>query len=205
MARIPSEKEVRSLLEGYGVDCTVLTKAWIDAAISEEVVPRVEAFCRLRLGEITTYDEFYDGNGEDTLMLSRRNVTQLLNIVYVGGADYPISVSSVTLIGKEGILKARTNIYQGNESRIFSRGNRNIRVQYTVDLTEIPNDLARAVTLLAANLALEIIADRTGGGSLAVQSHSRDYGARGKYHNLRTSLVRRANGIMKRYFTGVTQ
>lgn len=203
---LPGPNDIRLELEGFPVSCDDISDAWINRNILTEVVPYIEKYIRQTINQITQYVDYYDGNGEDVLTLSRRPIIQLIRLEFVGGSIYPISAASVEVITTDGMLKARSNIYEGSFRRLFDKGEKNIKVTYTAGYTDPPVDLKNAIIYLTASNVLGQIGNRTGGGpSLTVQAHSREFGERGKYGIYRSELVRKARFIIQKYFTGVSQ
>lgn len=151
--------------------------------------------------------EFYSGNGKSLLILNRRNVTEVVEIVRVTVPDYPssVDVTSVELIGSEGILKARDSFHDSStSSRLFEKGTKNIKVTYKYGFSDVPNDIYDAYLYLAAEMALGHVANRTGGGDISTQAWSRSWGPRGKYTHMRQDLRRQAQMKLKKYSTGVS-
>lgn len=64
-------------------------------------------------------------------------------------------------------------------------------------------DVHRACVLLTASFVLGFIGSSTGGGSLNVQGYGRNYGARGKYHDVRQELDRNAYQLLQKYVVGI--
>ena len=64
-------------------------------------------------------------------------------------------------------------------------------------------DVHRACVLLTASFILGFIGSSTGGGSLNVQGYGRNYGARGKYHDIRQELDRNAYQLLQKYVVGI--
>ena len=64
-------------------------------------------------------------------------------------------------------------------------------------------DVHRACVLLTASFVLGFIGSSTGGGSLNVQGYGRNYGARGKYHDIRQELDRNAYQLLQKYVVGI--
>jgi hypothetical protein len=56
---------------------------------------------------------------------------------------------------------------------------------------------------LTAYQCLNFVAARTGGGSLSVQAHNRNYGQLGKYNDIMQSLSRMAMALLKPYMSSV--
>lgn len=64
-------------------------------------------------------------------------------------------------------------------------------------------DVHRACVLLTASFVLGFIGSSTGGGSLNVQGYGRNYGTRGKYHDVRQEFDRNAYQILQKYVVGI--
>ena len=64
-------------------------------------------------------------------------------------------------------------------------------------------DVHRACVLLTASFVLGFIGSSTGGGSLNVQGYGINYGARGKYHDIRQELDRNAYQLLQKYVVGI--
>jgi len=203
---LPTATDVYEYLEGFGIDNTDISSQWIDKRITNNVVPYIEETIRQSLDSETEYEEYLSGNGNDTLVLSRRPVIAVLSLrlVQTLEIEYSISLTAIELIAAAGIIKSirsfDTALYQ---RPLFPRGNKNIYVSYTAGYATIPNDLNDAIIMLAAEMALSLKANRTGGGNLSVQNWNRQWGDMGKYTHIRNDLKRQAHSILKRYFTGV--
>lgn len=200
---VPAATEVRAVLEGYGVISTVLTDTWIDDCIAREIVPIVESITGLKFDGEQTITEYYSGNGTTVLMLNRKPVNSLVSITYVTSVVQSNLIDAVELIGSEGIIKARTSYSEAVYSTIFKKGSKNIKVTYTYGENDYPDDVKRAIENFAAARALNTIGTRTGGGSVSVQSHGRNYGKAGKYTDIRQELVHMARFLLRNYITGV--
>jgi hypothetical protein len=200
----PGPSDVRALLEGYGIDATVLGDGWFSDVLANEVAPIIERVCRQRFDAIETVVEYYDGTGSSVLVLRRRPVVRLLNLSYtnVDSNLYYLTPSAMQVIGDEGILKAKANFNESTYTPIFWKGQRNLRVTYQVGWATCPHDVAQAMKYFVAEAALGHVADQTGGGGLTVQGYGRDYGRRGRYTNVRNSLARRGYALLRKYMTG---
>lgn len=64
-------------------------------------------------------------------------------------------------------------------------------------------DVHRACVLLTASFVLGFIGSSTGGGSLNVQGYGRNYGARGKYNDIRQEFDRNAYQLLQKYVVGI--
>lgn len=201
----PTSTDVRELLEGYGIDSSVVSSSWIDNRISKFIVPFIERTIKRSVEGTEQVTEYLSGNGRSVLMLSRKNINSLVSISYVSGGDYDttISLNSVVLIADQGMIRVVSNLSEGEYSSIFFKGIKNIKVVYNIGSSTIEEDLKEAITMLTAEVTLGQLANRTGGGSLNVQGFGRNYGDRGKYTNIRNDLSRWAKDILKSYKTGV--
>jgi len=57
---------------------------------------------------------------------------------------------------------------------------------------------------MVAIQVLNLIGSRTGGGSVSVQSHSRNYGRKGKYTDVMEKMAASAYTLLQKYITVVT-
>jgi len=199
----PTATEIRAVLEGYGISTAVLTDTWLEKCRDEEIIPHVEDVTRLEFDGEQEITEYYNGNGSSVLILNRRPVNSITSIEIVGSLTGGNLSDSVELIENEGIVKATTNYNEGIYGPVFQKGDKNIKVTYKYGTTDYPIIVSRAIKLLVAAKALVLIGSRTGGGSLTVQSHGRNYGSHGKYTDIRKELVASAYSLLRRYITGV--
>lgn len=209
---IPSPKDVVEFLAGFGVTCnekdsgcsTFISETGIRSIINKRVIPFINDKTRLNIGDaLTEYVEYYDGNDKDILVLNRRPIVELKDITFVGGTNYPASISSIEVLKEEGMLKAKSNLSEGVERRFFTRGKRNIKLTYTAGILEVNERLGTAILLLTANFVLQQIANRTGGGNVQTQAFTRDFGPRGRWGIVRTEYVAEATDIIRDFGTGV--
>ncbi len=115
-----------------------------------------------------------------------------------------MNASSIEVIREDGILKARNTLTESTViASLFPRGMKNIRVKYTYGFADIPADLSEAVLYLMAEMALGVVANRTGGGSLSLQQINKNYGRRGKWSDIRDELSMHALSIIRKYSSGV--
>lgn len=201
----PTAAEIRTFLEGYSIDSTCLTDAWIDNRMTNFIVPFIEKKIRRSIEGVTQVVEYISGNGKSIVFLSRKPIASLVQIEYVTGGDYQstIGLGGVELIADQGIIKSIANITEGGYNLIFAKGERNIKVTYTVGSATIEIDLKEALIYLGSEQALGFIGARTGGGSINVQGFSRNFGERGKYQDLRNDLSRDAIAILKGYISHI--
>src|ERR1035437_10287422 len=60
---LPVAADIRSYMEGYGISASIISDAWINAEITNFVVPYVERYARTKLMTLATATEWYSGNG----------------------------------------------------------------------------------------------------------------------------------------------
>jgi hypothetical protein len=205
MSLIVTADDIRDCLEGYCITEAILTDDWIDARVDGFIIPYVERVTRQSFTGTKTISEYYSGNGTDTLILNRKNVTTVNYIRYVQGmnTNYSISLSSLLLIPNESIIKARVNFETSTFAPLFSKGINNLEINYTYGYSTMPADIKEAVIYLTCEQALGFLGARTGGGGVVGQGYSRSYGERGKYQDIRNDLSRQAHFILRGYSTGV--
>lgn len=208
MASIPTSTEIYAFLEQYGIDVSILSSTWINARITNFIVPYIESAIGFSLNSSETIVEYHDGTGQSTLILDRRHPDiELISIQYMtANISQIVDISAVEVIGKEGVIKAKRSIESDPLiMSMFPRGNKNIKITYKIGYTStaIPNDISEAILYLASEQALGFIAARTGGGALNVQSFGRNYGSRGKWTDIRNDLARQAKSIINKYNSGV--
>jgi hypothetical protein len=135
--------------------------------------------------------------------LNRKPIISLdaLSYTNVMSNQYVINLFAIQVISEEGILKVRTNFNESTWIPIFAKGMNNLRIKYTYGYTSMPVDIFEAVKFMVCEKILGLIEGRTGGGSLSVESFSRDYGARGKYTHIRNDFARQAYAIIRNYIT----
>lgn len=204
MGDMPTVQECRDHLEGYNITTSILSTAWITDEMTYNVLPMVEQITG-DLSAAETITDYLSGNGGKTLILHRRNSTiTLVSITLVSSSDIigTIPLTSVELIAKEGILRAKTLISEGLYFPLFPHGQKNIKVVYTIG-GSVPDDIEMAIKKLTCITMLDNLEGRTGGGALTVQGFSRQYGDKGKYTNIRNRLNRAATTILKRYTSAV--
>lgn len=201
----PTATEVREFLEGYGITESKLSDDWITNRINYNIIPFIQRVTGMSFEGEETIIEYHSGRGESTLLLNNRNAKELVSLSYVTGGDEgsDIGLGGVILITGEGIVKAVNNVNEGGSSTTFRKGDKNIKVSYTLGESDYPNDIKEAITYLTAEFLLGIIGARTGGGSLTVQGFGRNYGQRGKYQDIRNDLKRQAMTILKTYTSSV--
>lgn len=101
------------------------------------------------------------------------------------------------------ILEIEGNITHIDKQMGYADGNfrEYVKVRYTYGGQFA--DIHRACVLLTASFVLGFIGSSTGGGSLNVQGYGRNYGARGKYHDIRQEFDRNAYQILQKYVVGI--
>ena len=184
---------------------TEISDYWLQQRRDKFVLPYCERVARQSFNSTKTISEYCSGNGTDTLLLNRRNVTAVNYIRYVQGmnTNYSISLSSLLLIPAEGVIKARVNFETSTFAPLFSKGINNLEINYTYGYASVPDDVSEAIIYLVCEQALGHIGSRTGGGNVVGQGYSRSYGERGKYQDIRNDLSRQAHSILRGYMTYV--
>ena len=101
------------------------------------------------------------------------------------------------------ILEIEGNIIHINKQLGYADGDfrEYVKVKYTYGGESA--DVHRACVLLTASFVLGFIGSSTGGGSLNVQGYGRNYGARGKYHDIRQEFDRNAYQLLQKYVVGI--
>ena len=199
----PTATEIRNILEGYGITTSVLSDSWINDCRDNDVIPHVNETTRMNFSAEQTVTEYYSGNGTDILILNRRPVNEITDISYVKSLVSGNFLNSIELIEDKGILKAKTDFAEGSYLPVFAKGNNNIKVTYKYGMDDYPDDVFRAVEYLVCAKMLNLIGARTGGGSVQVQSHGRNYGNNGKYTDIRKEFILSAYQILRKYMTYV--
>jgi len=201
---LPTELEIRGMLEGYGIDDTVVSDAWIASQRDGYVIPHIQNILGYTLDAENTVTEYYSGNGTDTLFLNKKGISEITNIETVTGYDVTsaISLSSVVLLSGKGMIKARAGVPEYTDARSFPKGRNNIKITYKIG-GDITAELSFVVKAFSAIMILDNIEGRTGGGSLSVQGFSRDFGNMGRYSNIRKRLNGQAVSILKKYKSSV--
>ena len=202
---IPTATEIRNFLDGYGISVAIIKDDWITARRDNFIIPYIEQVTRQSFSSIKTVTEYYSGAGKNILILDRRPILEVTAIDYVTGgySDYNINLGSVEVILEDGILKSKSNISESFISPLFGKGEKNLKITYRYGTADMPADIAEACVYLCAEQLLGFIGARTGGGSVSVQGHSRSYGERGKYSDIRNDLQRQAKFLLSKYVTGI--
>jgi len=202
---VPTYTEIRAFLENYGVSATQLSDAWITARISNFVVPYVEKITRQSFSAIKTVTEYHSGNAKNILILDRRPIVAVTEISYVLGGNTLriLNLAMIEVVAQQGVLKAKTNYDEAFLLPLFAKGSYNIKITYSYGTATPPDDVKEAMIYLTASRCLTFVGARTGGGSLGIQSHSRNYGSRGKYHDIIQTLDADAHSILRKYSTAV--
>lgn len=204
---LPGADDVRLLLEGFNITKSIISDAFINNAIINEVIPYVERFCRSSFTGIKQVVRLLSGTGHDTLMLDQKNIIPpLVDLRYVSGNDIDtvIQMDSIQLEPERGVIKIKSGLSEYYNYRIFPKGNDNIQVTYNYGNAAPPADIFQAITKLAAVLVLDNLSDRTGGGDLSTQGWSRTYSqGMGKYGNIRKRFSNQAHAILRHWHTGI--
>lgn len=150
-----------------------VSDAFIDKTFEEQVKPIVLRYAPLDITECTEQVRSQSGR----VYFSHRGIIDILEI--------------------EGSI-ARINKQMGYADGDFREY---VKVRYTYGGEFV--DVHRACVLLTASFVLGFIGSSTGGGSLNVQGYGRNYGARGKYHDIRQEFDRNAYQLLQKYVVGI--
>lgn len=203
-AGIPLVEEIRAFLEGYCATETKLSSNWIDQR-RDAIVDWIEKRIGLVIGTTQTYTEYISGTGSNLIWTSRRPIVSLDSIRYVEGPqdnNFFLSLSAIEVDTAQGMLKA---LYDVSETIhwIFPRGNRNILITYTAGLT-VDAEIREAILCLVSEKILTHMANQNGGGAtISTGGYTRNYGARGKFTDMRNDLARMGISYLRPYFTSV--
>jgi hypothetical protein len=209
MTTTPTAQDIRDELEGFCADSTIISDPWIEKKRDSFVIPWIEKKTKLSITGVETIQDYYDGNGENYLILNRKPVNSISKVEYIDSVNFTreLTLTSFTLIPDAGILKGiRTEYLLSNNYPVFPRGNRNIRVTMSIGYAanNIPDDIAAIIRCLTAEKMLANLEGRTGGGDIGIQGYNKSYGSMGKYTNMRNDLTRQALSLLAAYFTGVS-
>ena len=199
----PTETEIRSFLEGYGITAAVLTDPKIADYRDNEIIPHIEDITGMTFDGESEITEYYNGTGKNYLILNRKPVNSIEEIIVVGSLSEGDLSGLVELIEKEGIIRLASVYSEGVEGPVFRKGNKNIKVTYKYGTTDYPGNVANAIKNLVAAKCLNLVGARTGGGSLNVQAFGRNYGSHGKWTDIRKEMVTTGYNLLRRYITGV--
>jgi hypothetical protein len=202
---VPTFTDIRTFLENYGISATQLSDAWITARIENLVIPYVEKITRQSFTEVKTATEYHSGNSKSLLILDRRPIVAVTEISYVLGGNTLriLNLAMIETVADQGILKAKTNYDEAFLMPLFAKGDYNIKVKYTYGTATPPHEVQEAITYLTASRCLTFVGARTGGGSLGIQSHNRNYGSRGKYHDIIMALDADAHALLRPWMTSL--
>jgi hypothetical protein len=105
---------------------------------------------------LTETDEYYDGNGNDELLLNRRDIQSITSLevdVTGGGTFDTITPSSVKIVGDE----ARIFLTSSSEQSVFGADNvpKAVRITYEWGNDDVPSALTKLNVLMATNLLYE--------------------------------------------------
>lgn len=183
-----------------------MTDEWIAKRRDGFVIPYIENAIGQSIAAESEIEEYYSGTGKSILILNRRPIISITNIIYT---TIPTEIQtgnlllSIELIKEEGILKSKINFNEGSFDPVFARGINNIKVKYKYGYAETPIDICEVVTIMTAKKILIQIGSRTGGGSISQSSYSRNYGNRGKYTDVINEMDKEVYSILRKYSTSV--
>lgn len=205
---IVTASDIRNTLEGFcGIDSSLVTDLWIEDERDGYIIPTIERITRQSFSGVKTAVEVYSGTGNNTLNLRRRNIIDLIKIMYIVAGDNfrVLNITNVYVLHGEGVLKAKRNVTEAWLMPIFPKGDKNLEVTYTYgyDESTCPIDIKQACKYLLASSVLSNLEGRLGGGDLGIKDYTKSYGDRGKYTFHRNDLERKANVILQKYMTRV--
>jgi hypothetical protein len=207
----PTALDIINYLEGYGISSSIISDDWIEKRRDNLVIPWITKHTRLDFESEKEITEYLSGNGKEILVLSKKPVNEIINFTYVSGGDTLINLSeSIELDQAEGIIIKKVLMSEGDIKSVFPKGNKNIKVTYKYGTENFIDsesnelvDIKEAIIYMTCKQILIQIGARTGGGSLSVEAHSRNYGTRGKYTDIINNLDQMSYEILRPYFTGV--
>jgi hypothetical protein len=205
---IPTATDVKAYLQDFCVTDSI-TDAKVDDYINLEVVPFVERKLGYAIDSEQELTEYFSGTGRTTLMLDKVGISEIVKVELVRGSPYVAAflTESFELL-PEGILKLAYPIEgyvnAGNYISVFPKGTKNLKVTYKIDVSN-DDRVCRAIVLLASEMVLNEIGNRTGGGSISIQGFSKNYGDRAKWTSFKKDLTRRAYSLLRSFLTGIKQ
>lgn len=150
-----------------------VSNEFIDKTFEQQVKPIVARYAPLDVTECTETVRSQNGR----LYFSHRGIIEVLEI-------------------EGNIVRLEKDMgYADGEFREY------VKVKYTYGGQY--DDVKRACVLLTSSFVLGFIGASTGGGSLNVQGYGRNYGARGKYHDVRQEFDRVAYQLLQKYVVGI--
>lgn len=182
--------EVYNKLTGYNINGNVVSPEFVDSVANDIILPIVESMTGFSAEKESAITEYYSGSGHAVIILNRKPIKSIESIIIV---DYnemingTIPISNLEIESATGIVKIRSNINSLFYS-VFPRGKNNVKISYTVGFAEgsMPKDLKQAIILLTCKYILTHVGAKTGGGSLSVDGYSRNFGAKGKWTDIKT-------------------
>ncbi len=207
----PTALDIINYLEGYGISSSIISDDWIEKRRDNLVIPWITKHTRLDFEDEKEITEYLSGNGKEILVLSKKPVNEIINFTYVSGGDTLINLSeSIELNQAEGVIIKKVLMSEGDIKSVFPKGNKNIKITYKYGTENFIDsesnelvDIKEAIIYMTCKQILIQIGARTGGGSLSVEAHSRNYGTRGKYTDIINNLDQMSYEILRPYFTGV--
>ena len=102
-------------------------------------------------GTQTSTNEYYDGNGSDTLEL---NQTDLASVTSLTIYDDEEQTSSKTVTGNKVMLldNGRIKLNGNCETETFTKGKRTVKITYTYGNSSVPNDVELLCKLMVAQM-----------------------------------------------------
>ncbi len=130
--------------------CQITTATYdgILASIKASTEQWVKTYCRDPF-LVAARTEYHDGNGKATLRLRHYPITTLTSV----HIDSDRTFGAATLVGASYLITSDINNAQGVVelfNKVFSEGQKNVKVVYSAGLSVIPADLAHAVKIIVA-------------------------------------------------------
>ncbi len=98
----------------------------------------IHSYCH-RVFPLRSYDEYYDGDGTDSLLCNQFPISSVDSLEVDGIGKDP---ASFTLYGPIGLMRLK--------SGVFPKGKNNIRIRFSAGYAEIPKDLEQSCIELVA-------------------------------------------------------
>ena len=202
---VPIADDVRMELEGFGIDATQLSDSWITNTITNAILPWISRVTKMSFTGIQTVTEFYSGTGNSNLILNRRPVIDVIDMVLVTYSDMDahLGIGNIEVIQTEGILKSVGVFENYPYISIFPKGMNNLKVTYRYGYADYPTDVKQAIIYFTCERVLGQVGMRTGGGDLNVQNYSRSFGDRGKWTHVRQDYARMGHALLRPYLDGI--
>lgn len=193
-------QDIYNYLEGYEIDATEISEDWINTRLERYVMPLVQDRLGIKLDGIRETKEIVvSGHGGNSIVLPDKTASELISVNMFYNPYIEELTSDLT-----GFELQAGGILVGI-GRIFPKGQNNIKITYKSGWDNIPVEIEELFTMQGAIVVLNHLANRTGGGSLNVNSYGKPFGDRGMYTNIVNQLNTQSMKIVKKYRSGVVQ